>query len=318
MEKGKFVISLDFELVWGVFDHITLTDKVAYFDNTLEVIPKMLACFEKHQLHVTWATVGMLFNQNWEEWLGNKPVEIPTYTNTKLDAYVYGLQHQHLGLDRFFFAPELIKLIQKTPGQELATHTYSHYYCLESGQTKTQFEQDLDKAVIMASNFGATLHSLVFPRNQWNPDYLVSCQERGITQLRSNPDAWYWKDTSQSTLATKLFRTGDAYLPLGSTSYSMENVKIDLVTAQPASRFLRPHHRLSLLNSLRLQRIKNEMLQAAKLGEVYHLWWHPHNFGNHPAESMVVLHEIASWFTLLHEKYGMESVPMKDLTSVIQ
>ncbi|HRZ33064.1 MAG TPA: polysaccharide deacetylase, partial [Flavobacterium sp.] len=170
----------------------------------------------------------------------------------------------------------------------------------------------------MATQFGATLHSLVFPRNQWNPDYLFSCQERGITQLRSNPDAWYWKDTSQSTLATKLFRTGDAYLPLGSTSYPMEKVTIDFVTAQPASRFLRPHHRLSFLNSLRLQRIKNEMLQAAKQGEVYHLWWHPHNFGNHPTESMVVLHEIASWFTLLHEKYGMESVPMKDLTSANQ
>jgi hypothetical protein len=318
MEKGKFVISLDFELVWGVFDHITLTDKVAYFDNTLEVIPKMLACFEKHQLHVTWATVGMLFNQNWEEWLGNKPSEMPTYANTKLDAYAYGLQHQHLGLDRFFFAPELIRMIQNTPGQELATHTYSHYYCLESGQTKRQFECDLDLAKKMAAQFGATLHSLVFPRNQWNPDYLFSCQERGITQLRSNPDAWYWKDTSQSTLATKLFRTGDAYLPLGSTSYPMEKVTIDFVTAQPASRFLRPHHRLSFLNSLRLQRIKNEMLHAAKQGEVYHLWWHPHNFGNHPAESMVVLHEIALWFTILHEKYGMESVPMKDLTSAIQ
>jgi len=318
MGKGKFVISLDFELVWGVFDHITLTDKVAYFDNTLEVIPKMLACFEKHQLHVTWATVGMLFNENWEEWLVNLPEEQPTYTNLKLDAYAYGLEHRSAGLDRFFFAPDLIRFIQSTPGQELATHTYSHYYCLESGQSKKQFECDLDLAKKMATQFGATLHSLVFPRNQWNPDYLFSCQERGITQLRSNPDAWYWKDTSQSSLATKLFRTGDAYLPLDSTSYPMENVKIDLVTAQPASRFLRPHHRLSLLNSLRLQRIKNEMLQAAKLGEVYHLWWHPHNFGNHPAESMVVLNEIASWFTLLHEKYGMESVPMKDLTSAIQ
>ena len=318
MKKSKFVISLDFELVWGVFDHITLTDKVAYFDNTLQVIPKMLACFEKHQLHVTWATVGMLFNENWEEWLANFPEEQPSYTNLKLDAYAYGLEHRSAGLDRFFFAPDLIRFIQSTPGQELATHTYSHYYCLESGQTKRQFECDLDLAKKMATQFGATLHSLVFPRNQWNTDYLFSCQERGITQLRSNPDAWYWKDTSQSTLATKLFRTGDAYLPLGSTSYPMEKVTVDFVTAQPASRFLRPHHRLSFLNSLRLQRIKNEMLQAAKQGEVYHLWWHPHNFGNHPEESMVVLHEIASWFTLLHEKYGMESVPMKDLTSAKQ
>lgn len=315
--SGKLVISLDFELVWGIFDHIDLPKKQAYFENTLSVIPEMLKCFEQHQMKVTWATVGMLFNQNWEEWLANHPKNLPSYQNKKLDAYGYGLAHQHSGFDRYFFAPDLIQRILLTPGQELATHTYSHYYCLENGQTAVQFKEDLDLAIKMAKQVGVKLQSLVFPRNQWNEQYLSLCAERGITQLRSNPSVWYWQDTSSATIAKKLFRTGDAYLPLCSKSYTSKEVKSSLVTAQPASRFLRPHHSISLLNKMRLSRIKNEMLLAAKKEEIYHLWWHPHNFGDFPKQSMETLVEIAKWYVHLHHNYGFESVTMATIPQKI-
>lgn len=315
--SGKLVISLDFELVWGIFDHIDLPQKQAYFENTLSVIPEMLKCFEQHQMEVTWATVGMLFNRNWEEWMVNRPKNVPAYQNKKLDAYAYGLAHQDSVFDRYFFAPDLIQRILQTPGQELATHTYSHYYCLENGQTAVQFAEDLDLAVKMAKQVGVDLQSLVFPRNQWNEDYIGLCAERGITQLRSNPAVWYWQDTASASLATKLFRTGDAYLPLGAKSYTSSVVTSSMVTAQPASRFLRPHHSVSILNQLRLSRIKNEMLLAAKKGEIYHLWWHPHNFGDYPKQSMEALMEIAKWYVHLHQKYGFESVTMAALPQKI-
>ena len=59
------------------------------------------------------------------------------------------------------------------------------------------------------------------------------------------------------------------------------------------------------------------MLAAAKRGEIYHLWWHPHNFGNHPKESMEALQEIAKWYSHLQTKFGFESVTMADLTGKI-
>ena len=58
---GTFVISLDFELMWGVRDVQT---KATYGPNVLGVrraIPAMLALFEGFELRVTWATVGLLF-----------------------------------------------------------------------------------------------------------------------------------------------------------------------------------------------------------------------------------------------------------------
>jgi len=309
MKPGTLVISLDFELVWGIFDHIKLKDKVAYFDNTLQVIPQMLELFASKKIEVTWATVGMLFNENWEQWKANQPEQKPNYLNKKLDAYAYGLAHEKAGFDRFFFAPQLIKRIAATEGQELATHTYSHYYCLEPGQTREQFAADLDQVIAVAHNINTQPISLVFPRNQWNPEYLPLCAERGITQIRSNPNTWFW-NPAKNTLAHKIARTGDAYIYLNKMSYEVVENTPHGVTAQPACRFLRPQQKGKLFNNLRLKRILNEMTYAARHGEIYHLWWHPHNFGNHPEASMITLNIILNHFQTLRETYGMTTKTM--------
>lgn len=314
MKKGALVISLDFELVWGIFDHIQITDKVAYFDNTLSAIPKMVALFEQHNINVTWATVGMLFNENWEEWNANIPAVLPSYENVILNPYHYGLQHQKSGLDRFFFAPNLIKEINSVKGQEIGTHTYSHYYCLEKGQTIEQFDADLEQAVKMAKKFNLELHSLVFPRNQYNSAYLDVCSKHHIETVRTNPSSWYWDTTKQETIFSKLARTGDAYLPIGKKSYSKDSVVNDKVIGQQASRFLRPQHQIEFLNSTRLARIKNEIIHAAKNGEVYHLWWHPHNFGIATDDAIKTLKAIIAVFNQCREEYGMESSTMKQLS----
>ena len=313
MNKGALVISLDFELVWGIFDHVELKDKVTYFNNTLNAIPQMLALFEKESINVTWATVGMLFNENWEEWHANIPSVLPTYTNQSLNPYQYGKTHRKSGLDHFFFAPQLIKAIQSVVGQEIGTHTYSHYYCLEKGQTVSQFDSDIKQAVLIAKKNNVELKSLVFPRNQFNPDYLEVCSKYTIETVRTNPSTWYWETTKPETIFTKLARTGDAYLPFGKKSYPITTILPEKVCCQPASRFLRPQHKYELLNTVRSNRIKNEIIQAAKSGEVYHLWWHPHNFGNDTLGAIKTLNDIVKVYTHCREEYGMESLTMKQL-----
>lgn len=315
MKKGALVISLDFELVWGIFDHIEIKDKISYFDNTLSAIPQMLALFEKHSIHVTWATVGMLFNENWEEWYANRPSLLPTYENQKLNPYGYGEQHRKSGLDRFFFASQHIKAIQSVKGQEIGSHTYSHYYCLEKGQTQAQFDADLQQAVTVANKFSIKMESLVFPRNQFNESYLEVCQNNNIKTVRTNPNVWYWDANIPDTIFTKLARTGDAYFPLGKKSYKADSIQSSAVVGQPASRFLRPQHSQTILNTARLHRIKNEIIQAAKNGEVYHLWWHPHNFGIDPEGALKALHEIIQVVQQYRQTYGMESLTMRELAA---
>ena len=318
-KNGYLIISLDFELIWGVFDVIKLEEKQRYFNNTLNVIPEILSFFNGNEIHATWAIVGMLFNKNWEEWKRNIPQTTPTYINEKLSAYKYGTSINYEANDSYFFAPELIRSINETKGQEVGTHTYSHYYCLEDSQNEIQFESDLDSAINVAEDFGIKLKSLVFPRNQLKDRYLKICKSKGILNVRSNPSNWYWNDPTSESILVKLARTGDAYLNLGKKSYPIENLKVsdDLPLEQPASRFLRPVEEQNFIRELKIERIKREMTLAAKEGEVYHLWWHPHNFGDQPNQSMLDLKEIVSHYKELNDKFNFQSLNMDELGALV-
>ena len=51
--------------------------------------------------------------------------------------------------------------------------------------------------------------------------------------------------------------------------------------------------------------------------EVYHLWWHPHNFGNYPVESMEGSVRILDGFKRCQTKYGMRSLNMGEIADAV-
>lgn len=320
MENGHFVISLDFELLWGVFDKVEPAKKSQYFMQTKETIPKILTVFKENDIHCTWAVVGMLFNSNWDEWESNIPKNLPKYDDGHLSAYQFGDAFKKVeNSANFCFSPGIIKKIADTPYQEIGTHTYSHYYCQETGQTLKSFKADMEKAISLAKKGGLELRSLVFPRNQFKPEYLKICKDMGINNVRSNPVSWYWKNPNATGLKTKLARTGDAYLPFGKKSYSLaEIIKTEgFPIEQKASRFYRPVESNSLLRKLKLKRIFKEMEMTAKNNEIYHLWWHPHNFGDMPEESLMDLKHLLNHYKMLNKKYNFQSANMMEIGEMV-
>jgi len=321
--SGVFNISLDFELHWGCFEtkrELNLTAQ-EYFNNTRKAIPQMLALFEEHHIHVTWATVGMLFCKDVKDWEAHIPAAIPGFNNHNVSAYEWVKEFGFFSeKDPFHFAPEIIKSIQSTPHQEIGTHTYAHYFCLEAGQTIEQFRADIKMACEVARNFGIEMKSLIFPRNQFNKDYISVCNEFGIIAVRSNPKVWYWSPTTASGFFRRLFRSGDAYLKI--QPIKMVYLK-DIDTKQlplqlPASRLYRPWSpKYALANKLKMRRILNEMTRAAKKGAYYHLWWHPHNFGNHPSQCLEELKEIIRHYNFLNKKYNFQSLTMTETTNFL-
>lgn len=311
--RGALVISLDFELLWGVFDKVDWREKKEYFLHTRKVIPKILQLFVKYDISCSWATVGMLFNENWEEWNLNIPEVFPEYENKKLSAYNYGKAIRSKETEELCFAPDLIKQINGTPGQEIGTHTYSHYYCLEPGQTLESFSADLKMSKEMAEKLGVSLKSLVFPRNQYNEDFLTVCKEIGVQSVRTNPDVWYWKDTQKDSLQQKIFRTGDAYIGRNNKSYKETTQLLPGLFGQRASRLLRPNSGKNFLDRKRIERIRSEMSTAAKHKEIYHLWWHPHNFGSNPEKNLQDLDFILRHYKTCKEKYAFESLNMNTI-----
>lgn len=312
-DKGNLVISLDFELLWGLFDKVDWRSNQAYFIHTRNSIPKILKLFEEYQISCTWATVGMLFNHNWDEWNSNIPSDIPQYEEEKFSAYSFGILAQTRENEELLFAPEIVNQIHETPGQEIGTHTYSHYYCKEKGQGISAFKADLQKAKEMAEKSKIEMTSLVFPRNQFNEEYIKICREEGIKTVRSNPVNWYWRNTQNDALLKRVFRTADAYVGLNDKSYLLSHPEERGVLVQKASRFLRPPSSNSYIDELRLKRIVSEMTYASRERETYHLWWHPHNFGSRPEKSLNELRQLLDHFKKCRERYGFESLSMKQL-----
>src|SRR5699024_7465905 len=140
-------------------------------------------------------------------------------------------------------------------------------------------------------------------------NYLKVCCELGIENVRSNPDVWYWNNTERDAIQDKIFRTGDAYFGLKDKSYPYSELKKEQSAplAQKASRLLRPYSEQIWMNNLKLRRIKSEMLYAAKHGQIYHLWWHPHNLASHPQENLRELRELLDYFKYCQNTYGFNS-----------
>jgi len=316
MENGKFIISLDFELHWGAVEKWNLNNKRDYFDQTRKGIPLTLQLFKKYKIHATWATVGFLFAKNKEQLIAFCPNFKPTYLNSSLSYYNL-IENNSIGIDEiddpYHYASSLIQKIVETPGQELATHTFSHYYCNEKGQTEEQFDQDLKSAQKLSKeNFNVELKSLVFPRNQFNQRYADIAYKNGIQVVRSNPDVWFWKNNFKLAF---LARAIDTLLPISNSLTFIKNKsKSDNVLLLPASRFLRPYsEKEKMIQKLKLRRILKEMTFAAKNNRCYHLWWHPHNFGYFLNENLENLETILKHYDKLKNQYGFCSKSMLEM-----
>ena len=315
--SGSFVISLDFELMWGVRDHRSIAD---YGDAVLggrEAIPLMLSRFQEAGIRATWATVGLLFAKSRDEMLAFAPVLRPDYEDATLSPYPdieNGVIGGNEAEDPYHFGASLIDRIADTPGQEVATHTYSHFYCMEPGAGPGAFEADLTSAVAIAKNAGHEVRSIVFPRNQMGPASADQSARLGVDIFRGSAEGWLYRPRSgeETTRLFRLVRFIDGALPIGPSQVVRPRQNGSALNV-PASRFLRPWSRkLRAYHALHIRRIETEMAAAARSGQCYHLWWHPHNFGRDMARNLAQLDRVIACFKRCRDDLGMVSRTMRD------
>jgi peptidoglycan/xylan/chitin deacetylase (PgdA/CDA1 family) len=315
-KHGIFTMSLDFELYWGVRDKRSIEQYKYNLQGVRKAIPEILRVFSDNDIHATWATVGFLFFKDSDDLNKSTPKLLPKYNREALSPYKYIKETPNLETG-YHFAPELIELILEHGGQEIGTHTFSHYYCQEEGQFLTEFEEDLFSAIKIAKRKGVSIKSLVFPRNQWNSEYLSVLNKLSVQCYRGNESSWLYEasdDVGQNKFR-RAFRLIDAYLNLsGQNTFELKNCIQEKPFNFRASRFLRPYSaKLAVLDGLRLRRINNAMDDAAINNRIFHLWWHPHNFGINTNKNVDFLVKIVEHFNLLKKNYVMESLNMGEL-----
>ena len=320
---GAFVVSLDFELLWGVRDRIGSQD--AYMENIIgarQAVPRLLALFEGFEIAATWAIVGCLFATSRAELEAFTPKVRANYTDQKLSPYEETVGEGEWE-DPLHFAWSLIELIQNSPRQEIATHTFSHYYCGERGQDHKTFRADLEAACGIAARRGLKVRSIVFPRNQHNPLYDDILLENEITAYRGNPvsSAWSFANGTEGRMAGKrMRRLLGAYIDIGGpqTLRWNEVLQPNGLSNVRASTLLRPFRpSLRPLEPLRLRRIKQGINHAAKNREIFHLWWHPHNFGSYIDENLDFLRKILSEVHRCQREHGMISLSINGVDEMV-
>ena len=325
LTRGGLVLSLDFELAWGVHD--TLDVHGPYRANIIgarEAVARLLDVFHEYEIRATWATVGLLFAGSREEALAYAPSERPRYLNDRLDPYAIEVGPDERS-DPLHYGNSLITAINSCPGQEIASHSFSHYYCLEPGQTPEAFAADIASAVAIAAANGIALQSFVFPRNQVRLDYLGVLADNGfITYRGAEPNSLNRPRPGRAgNLLTRGARLVDAYLPISGANVSqwpsvpIEAGESHLVNV-PASHFLRPvSERRAWLGQLQRRRIRSSMRTAAETGGLFHLWWHPHNFGASMMTNLMLLRGLLDDFAMLRDEFGMRSHSMGEVARMV-
>jgi hypothetical protein len=280
----------------------------------------MLDLFEEFGVAATWATVGFLFAKNRQEREEFSPSIRPQYKNPKLDAYAETTGDNEDD-DPMHYASSLIARIAKTPKQEIATHTFSHYYCQESGETREAFAADIASAVAIGRRYGFDIRSIVFPRNQFRPGYESVLKDAGITCYRGNEPNWMYRPRprEEETLAVRAPRLLDGYISLSGPKFIRweEIAQSGGIHDVRASMFLRPYSmQRKSLEPIRLRRIAGGIRAAAKNRGIFHLWWHPHNFGKNIAENIEFLRSVLKVFAEQRQVHGMQSLTMIDVASL--
>ena len=299
--------------MWGVRDKRNIA---TYGDNILGgrlAIPKILQLFREYEIEATWATVGLLLAKNKDELLEHIPALLPNYKNPSLSPYqdIYNNIGNNEKEDPWHYGLSLIDQIRDTPGQEIASHTFSHYYCQEEGQSIQAFKADLLSSLLIAKNADIEIESIVFPRNQMTKEHIECCFEAGIKNYRGNTQTYSYRPRKvcDVTPFIKVIRFVDSLIPIeGYHNYPIQKKETGIHNV-PASRIFRTTQSgaKSVLNRFQLNRIKDEITKAATTGKMYHLWWHPHNFGQNQEKCLESLQRILQHYRLMQELYGMKS-----------
>ena len=302
----KIVISIDFEMRWGVHDLYGLNiDKYrTNIENVQNVVPRMLQMFSERNIRATWATVGALGLNSWDEYFAiAPPPPVYHFNNFKINPRYSDMDPNGV----LHFAPNLVQKIVDTTGQELGSHSFSHIYFREKGVTVEDFIADAAAVSSLWKNrYNTRPVSIVFPRNQ--SAFVSRLSECGIHIWRANENAWYYELTTKQKgqSVARILRLYESINPwVKRASQTIKGVC-------RSSLFIR-FNLCETLWELHVKRLENELNNLLH-DDVLHIWWHPHNLGNNMVNRMSRLDRILD---LISDRCRTSSVLSKNMSDCI-
>jgi hypothetical protein len=311
VSKGVFVVSVDTELGWG---RGTLRDLVRYIPRLKETrgaISEILKMCERHRVAFTWAIVGGL--------LGDNSVN-PPFRQIMSPQVPYPQPHcsrnHQISLEDgyLWYGRDIVNSIRNCQmPQEIGCHSFSHISYDEQNCSVAAASSDLEHCRKMFGALGLSCQTFIFPLNKVG--HLALLPRHGFICYRG-PEP---NTQSQPKFLPSFLRAFQlVYRVIGGPSLTRPSIVLEDLVNIPASMFFRVPEIKSLfiwrkILDLQVRIAQQGLLRAARRGLVFHLWFHPFQFGFRSQEMLAALDGVLSLAIKLRGANRIEILTMSQL-----
>ncbi|MDB9253343.1 polysaccharide deacetylase family protein [Halorubrum ezzemoulense] len=303
--SGALVISLDTELVWGMYNTGPISPE--RYAGTRDVVHKLLDLFDKYQIPVTWALVTHLLSD-----CGSEPEDRSHLQYTKQDSRKMDLPCQQELSPDLWHEPEVLNWIKNTEvDHDIGSHTHTHLVFNEA--TREDARSDVERSVAVAERYGIDLKSFVFPRNRI--DHRGVLKDAGFEVYRGVDSRWYEKYRLPAPIvkATRFADEATQWTP-PTVVPRMESGLVEV----PGSQVFRPVHggwQYTPKGSQQSRAIAG-LNRAARTGRIFHLWFHPFNFASNPEQLLTAFETVLAHAESLVQQGRLNVLTMRNVADL--
>ncbi len=310
MKKGKFVISLDTEIAWGRIEESNKDSYLPLFEKTREVVKRLVDVFDKYEIPATWAMVGRLIEDSDNLSIFSK-MKIEDYYPSLTSKKIYEDSILNNESNSYVLAKEFMDQVMNAKViHEIGTHSYHHILFGKIPKSdKYLVEKDVEGAKGILKKYGIDCQSVVFPRNLIG--HLDVFQKNGINCYRGPDKFWFDRMPNAIKKPISLLNT---FLPISPTVVDAEN-KNGMVNI-PGSLFFRITHfgiKKNVPFSILEKKAIKGLQQASSQGKIFHLWFHPFNFGYKMDEHFNAFEKVLKEAKRLRDIGKIETQTMKTI-----
>ena len=297
LEKGAFVVSLDFELAWGTRGRKWAKHVGPDLDGTRAAVDGMLEVFDRYEIPATWVVVGGMFlgGSKRHEWLAGSEFDDVPPGDCRSQPHWY--------------AEDILeKILATKTKQEIGCHTLTHMFVQDTAESRKQFDLELERCVRLHEQLKLEKPtSFIFPKHYMAHFDLLA--KHGFQFYRGPEAGWFEHlPTVRGKALGRLLSARTRQCP----SVDLPWVGHGGLTAVPSSQFYSSFRSVGQYVSVpdRVAKAIKGLNAAARHKKVFHLWSHPFNLGVRTEELLNGLEQICSHANQLTESGHLKPLSM--------
>ena len=314
--RGAFILSLDFELIWGTLDKRgPEAFRRACERERSEVFGPLLGLLEEFEIPATWCVLGHVMLDSCAPVNGHKHPEIvrPTHAWQQGDWFTHDPCSDEAGAPIFYGRSLVERLLESRVPQEIGCHSFSHAIFGDPGCSRETAVSEVRACMEAAGELGVTPRSFAFPRNRVG--HLDVLREFGFTCFRGVEPTWYMAGGRAEGRLKRAAHAADVIAARRPPVVLPERTQ-GLINI-PASMMFFPAHgvRRHIPVSRRVRRALRGVESAAREQRIMHLWFHPTNLADETDAMLAGLRTVFAEVARRRERAELDVLPMGELAA---